>query len=324
MAQKGGKFDASGQPIGSWRIVTDTDADTGIGSLQDPLRVDPTGTTVQPVSITGSVSTTGGLTDTQLRASAVPVNAKIVDSAGSNQATVSAAGAVKVDGSTVTQPVNQTQVNGAAVDVSSGNRSTGTQRVILATDQVQFSGKVLLSEGPASAGVVAGASVLIAAVANSAAPAPTNGQQVPFQTDLAGNQRVNPTGSAGSFKFSVVSATGTNCIATVPAGKKWRVKSISLVFTTSAVAGNRQAQIQTDDTVNVYAAAVDPQTTAASLTHRTTFAPGVSNGAFVNGIDAVGFPEQCLPAAARIVTSLFGVMAADTLTMTVNYIEYLD
>jgi hypothetical protein len=145
------------------------------GTATNPVRTDPTGTTTQPVS--GTVTATGPLTDTQLRASAVPVSLasapstavtnagtfavqdsqKVVDNAGftdgttpvnpvgyifdevagtaltendaaaaridskraqvlviedsstrGQRATVSAAGAVKVDGSAVTQPVSGT------------------------------------------------------------------------------------------------------------------------------------------------------------------------------------------------------------------------
>jgi hypothetical protein len=43
--------------------------------------------------------------------------------------------ALKVDGSGVTGPVNLTQLVGTAVDVNSGTKSAGTQRVVLATDQ---------------------------------------------------------------------------------------------------------------------------------------------------------------------------------------------
>lgn len=60
MAQKGGRVDASGERIRSFRIVTDSDADSGIGSFLDPIRTDPVGTTVQPVSVVGTVTTTGG------------------------------------------------------------------------------------------------------------------------------------------------------------------------------------------------------------------------------------------------------------------------
>ena len=66
MAYKGGKVDASGEKINSIRIVTDQDADTGIGGVLDPMRVDPTGTTVQPVSISGgSVTISGSTTVTE-------------------------------------------------------------------------------------------------------------------------------------------------------------------------------------------------------------------------------------------------------------------
>jgi hypothetical protein len=62
------------------------------------------------------------------------------------RATVSAANALKVDGSAVTQPVslagtqsvNQAQVAGTATDTNSGVKSAGTQRVVLATDQPQL------------------------------------------------------------------------------------------------------------------------------------------------------------------------------------------
>jgi hypothetical protein len=63
------------------------------------------------------------------------------------RAAVSAAGALKVDNSAVTQPVsgtvgitansaiNNAQVSGTAVSVNSGVKDAGTQRVILASDQ---------------------------------------------------------------------------------------------------------------------------------------------------------------------------------------------
>lgn len=52
------------------------------------LRVDPTGTTTQPVSIAGSVAVTGPLTDTQLRATPVPVSGTITANAGTGNFTV--------------------------------------------------------------------------------------------------------------------------------------------------------------------------------------------------------------------------------------------
>jgi hypothetical protein len=62
------------------------------------------------------------------------------------RAAVSAANALKVDGSAVTQPVslagtqsvNQAQVAGTTTDTNSGVKGAGTQRVVLATDQPQL------------------------------------------------------------------------------------------------------------------------------------------------------------------------------------------
>lgn len=74
-------------------------------------------------------------------------------SQGGNAAAVSVANALKVDGSAVTQPVsgtvtanqggapwstNITQLGGTAIDTNSGNKSAGTLRVVIATDQPQL------------------------------------------------------------------------------------------------------------------------------------------------------------------------------------------
>jgi hypothetical protein len=155
------------------------------GTATNPVRTDPTGTTTQPVS--GTVTASGPLTDTQLRASAVPVSLaaapstavtnagtfavqdseKVADNAGftdgttkvqpagfifdetagtaltendaaaarvdskraqvlvledattrGQRATVSAANALKVDGSAVTQPVSGTVTSNLAASAS--------------------------------------------------------------------------------------------------------------------------------------------------------------------------------------------------------------
>jgi len=59
-------------------------------------------------------------------------------SQGGNTASVSAASALKVDGSAVTQPTNVAQLAGTATDTNSGNKSAGTLRVVIATDQPQL------------------------------------------------------------------------------------------------------------------------------------------------------------------------------------------
>lgn len=59
MAIKGGKIDSAGEKINSIRLVTDGDGNTGLGDVVDPIRVDPTGTTVQPVSVSGTLPIAG-------------------------------------------------------------------------------------------------------------------------------------------------------------------------------------------------------------------------------------------------------------------------
>ncbi len=130
------------------------------------LKVDGSGTAL-PVSGTVTITPSGTQTvsgtvtanaGTNLNTSALALDAtltggtqktKIVDSGGTNVATVSAGGAVKVDGSAVTQPVSGTvttsppshastnvdQIAGTTPDVNSGNKSNGTLRVVIATDQ---------------------------------------------------------------------------------------------------------------------------------------------------------------------------------------------
>lgn len=121
-----------------------------IASNQSAIPV--TGTfwqTTQPVSIAATVAVSGPLTDTQLRATAVPVSGtvtanigttnglaldatltggtqktKLVDTGGTNVASISASGALKTDGSAVTQPVSGTvtanigTTNGLALDAT--------------------------------------------------------------------------------------------------------------------------------------------------------------------------------------------------------------
>ncbi len=116
-----------------------------------------------PVPVSGTVTaTTGGLTDTQLRASAVPMT-------GSGAAGTAAAGVVTVQGiasmtkllvtpDSVALPANQSvnvsQVNGATVNVGAGNASTGTARVSISTDDVN------LAAINAVSGTTAGAKVI--------------------------------------------------------------------------------------------------------------------------------------------------------------------
>lgn len=80
-----------------------------------------------PVPISGTVNTglTQPLTDAQLRATPVPVSATITPSG--------------------TQDVNETQLGGNAIDTNSGNKSVGTQRIVIATDQPTLTNPIPVS-----------------------------------------------------------------------------------------------------------------------------------------------------------------------------------
>lgn len=124
-------------------------------------------------SIAAGVAVTGPLTDTQLRATAVPVSqatatnlktqaesyqgGTAVGAANPLQVSIANTGAnataVKVDGSAVTQPVslaanqsvNVNQLAGTTTDTNSGTKSAGTLRVVLATDQPALTNKLLVT-----------------------------------------------------------------------------------------------------------------------------------------------------------------------------------
>lgn len=101
-------------------------AGTEIGTLANPIRIDPTGTTAQPVTltsttITGNVAVTGPLTDAQLRATPVPVS-----------------GTITVGVFPDNEPINVAQMNGVAVTMGNGIAGTGVQRVAIASDNTAF------------------------------------------------------------------------------------------------------------------------------------------------------------------------------------------
>lgn len=109
------------------------------GTSSNPLRTDPTGTTIQPVNGTVAATQSGTWT---------------VQPGNTANTT-----AWKVDGSAVTQPVSGTvttappanastnvaQLAGTATSVNSGTKDAGTLRVVLATDQPALTNKLLVT-----------------------------------------------------------------------------------------------------------------------------------------------------------------------------------
>ena len=115
------------------------------------LRVDGSGVT-QPVSGTFWQTTqpvSGPLTDTQLRATAVPVSGTVTANAGTGSFTVAQATAANLNATvsiaaaqtlatvtTVGTVTNLSQLGGQAITMGTGVRAAGTPRVTIATDDV--------------------------------------------------------------------------------------------------------------------------------------------------------------------------------------------
>jgi hypothetical protein len=104
--------------------------------------------TAQPITltsttITGSVAVTGPLTDTQLRASAVPVSIATAPVLVAGAAII---GKVGIDQTTpgTTNAVSATNLP-TTVDTNSGVKSASTLRVVLATDQPALTNKLLVT-----------------------------------------------------------------------------------------------------------------------------------------------------------------------------------
>jgi hypothetical protein len=115
------------------------------GTATNPVRTDPTGTTTQPVS--GTVTASGPLTDTQLRASAVPVSlASAPSTAVTNAGTFAVQDSEKVadnagftDGTTKVNPVGFIfdEVAGTALtenDVGAGRMDAKRAQVLTLED----------------------------------------------------------------------------------------------------------------------------------------------------------------------------------------------
>jgi hypothetical protein len=98
---------------------------TEVGTSGAPVRVDPTGTTPQPVSgtvaISGTVTVSGTVTANQ---GGSPWSMRLQDGSGATLAAVTAGNAVKTDGSAVTQPISAASLPLPTGASTSANQST--------------------------------------------------------------------------------------------------------------------------------------------------------------------------------------------------------
>lgn len=137
---------------------------TEIGTAGAPVRIDPTGSTTQPVS--GTVTVSGTIAE------------------------------------------NLTQVAGTAVDVNSGNKSAGTLRVVLATDQPTLSNAQPVTEASLDATIGTPGSAAPAKAIETAGTDGTNLRTI--LTDTTGRQKVLLYDAAGNAITSTASALDVN------------------------------------------------------------------------------------------------------------------
>lgn len=211
---------------GAWpvKVVGASGADVAVVSVAGALKVDGSAVT-QPVS--GSVTASGTVTSNQGTAAAT-ANAwphKLVDTGGVNVATISAAGALKVDNSAVTQPVS------GSVTVS------GTTTSNQGTPNVASSAWPTKLVDAAGANVAAVSAAGAVKVDGSGATQPVSGSVTVSGTATVTQGAANTTANAWPIKIT----DGTNAAALIANASTGNAVSVSSGFITSSVTLNAVA-----------------------------------------------------------------------------------
>lgn len=202
----------------------------GGGGAGGTVAISQTGTE-NDVNVSGTVSVTGPLTDTQLRATPVPVSG-----------TVGVSGTVPVSGTfwQATQPVSLASVPSHAVTGPLTNTELRASAVPVSLTSTTITGSVSVTEaGVGAAGATAPTSAELAgarAVADGASPtARTAGQQADNISTLDGRLYVetrHPRWFACYLLTTATTATilnaGPSCPGTLTGSDKYHVKSVSL------------------------------------------------------------------------------------------------
>lgn len=200
----GGTVDQGAAGVDPW-LVTGPLTDTQLRASAVPV----SGTffqATQPVSIAGTVTVTGPLTDTQLRATPVPVS-----------------GTVGVTQSTSPWVENLTQVGGAAFALGQ-QLAAASLPVVLTAAQIttltppttvavtQSTNPWIVAGNKTNNNAAPGATNVgtLPALANAAAPSWTEGNQVGLSVDLLGNLRTSATFSpSGTQDINLKQVGGT-------------------------------------------------------------------------------------------------------------------
>lgn len=247
-----------------------------------------------------SSAATSGLTDAELRASPVPVSlssdiqigaVEIKDGASNNRAEVTGSFALKVDNSAVTQPVNLTQVTGAAVSQGSGT-AAGSLRVELPTNGTgviagvttvtTLTGTTSLTPGTAAANlgkaedaVAASGDTGVMALAvrrDTAAPSAADLDYNTLNTDVLGKLWTRPEGGAAEGAAATGNPNRVGWMAQDPASPPSAESALDIV-TPSTDLQKRALVRQADSSSTTDSASVLGQVLAtdnALSTFRTT------------------------------------------------------
>jgi hypothetical protein len=194
------------------------------GTSSDPLRIDPTGTTVQPVSASSLPLPTGAATLAKQPAlgTAGTASADVITIQG-----IASMTKLLVTPDSVALPANQSvnlnQIAGTGVDGNSGNKSAGTLRVVLATDQPALTNKLLVTADPitfASAQAVTQSGTWTVQPGNTA-------NTTAWKVDgSAVTQPVQPVGN-GAILSNQQAVTGTAAALATNACRKALIKALA-------------------------------------------------------------------------------------------------
>jgi hypothetical protein len=135
-------------------------------------------------------------------------------------------------------PVNNTQINGVALATGSGAMNTGTQRVAMATDSPG-----VVPTGVLTAAAAPGSAIATLGQYNATNPAPTDTQTVSLQVGPNGAMLVQPYGNpanyvSGAITTAMTGTTTTSLIAAPAAGLR--------NYITQVTVSNSHATVGTD------------------------------------------------------------------------------
>lgn len=268
------------------------------GTAAAPVRIDPTGTTTQPVS--GTVTVTGPLAVTEAN----------LDAAIGTPGSAAPAKAIEVGGT------DGTNLRTLLTD------TTGRQKVLLfdaAGNALVVTGGNLqtvdAADGPVTPGTAAGKSILAGGQFLTAAPTFTNGQQGALQVDASGNLKI-----AGSITATNPSV-GTN-LSTAPTSDT--LIGGQFLTTPPAPTSGQMVALQADQFGNLKVALSSAMILPARTVTAATDTATIND--FLIQCDATSnnIAETLPTTLSSAQTALFVVKKVDSSTHTVTITNALD